>query len=174
MKQIFGTIIILFVLSLVVQFFIYTVGEHNHIVQYGKYDDNMHYTGPEFVSEPITDLYDLEGYQVNTLWLTILGLCGLSVVYVISNRRDQRKSRSPLNALDRENEILKKQIENNELKQKLKGISPMDRESSEGGQIKSDTNNTPEEGPQPIDSKDSVGVLQKDSENTLKIKRKNL
>lgn len=128
MKKILGIITILFAGTFTLIFLKYYFTEDFRYKVEGNFDDDFNVIGYEVEVEETTELYNLEDSDVNLLIFTGASLSILSVVYVLLTLREKNKLlpsplNSPLDNLNKENEFLKKQIENNELKQRLKGIT---------------------------------------------------
>ena len=133
-----GIITILFAISMTFQFISHILtADYRYNVEpnFERIDDRIEITNYDVKSEETKELYSLEDSQVNALMFTGLSLSILSVIYVLITFLGKTKSASQLNSLDQENEVLKKQIENNELKQRLKGFTPNDSKATESNSI---------------------------------------
>ena len=132
MKKILGIITILIAVSIALQFFIYGFSDAFAYKVTPNIDDNGNIAKYEVEIVETKVLYDLKDFEVNLLWFTVLSLSASSIVYVYFTLARKDKSRSTIDILSQENEILKKQIENNELKDRLKGISSTIPENPHG------------------------------------------
>lgn len=91
----------------------------------GNYDDNFNLLNYEVSTQDTVELYALEESQADILMILSICLTFSSVTYVLITYKKSTKS-TQLDLLNQENDLLKKQIENNELKQRLKGIHATD------------------------------------------------
>ena len=122
-----GITIILLAISMSYQFIKYSFTEdyrYNVKSNFEDIDGKMEFTNYDVQGQETTELFDLEDSEVKNLRLIGLCLSSLSIVYVLLTLIVKNKAHSLLDVLSQQNEVLKKQIENNELKQRLKGISP--------------------------------------------------
>lgn len=79
-------------------------------------------------------LYSLNDKELTSFWLMSIVIAGIGITYVILTNFGKTNN-NPLDSLNQENELLKKQIENDELKKRLKGLSQTTMNVNEIGQI---------------------------------------
>lgn len=109
----------------------------------GNYDDSFNLINYEVSTRDTVELYALEESEADILMILSICLSVSSITYVLITYKKSTKS-TQLDLLNQENDLLKKQIENNELKQRLKDIKPTDANISNINQsADSEQNNNP-------------------------------
>ena len=133
-----GITTVLFAITMSYQFIKYSFTEdYRHNVDPNfEYLDNgeIEFINYDVQGEDTTALFDLEDYEVENLRLIGLCLSSLSIVYVLLTLMVKGRAHSQLDVLSQQNEVLKKQIENSELKQRLKGITVVESQPTETNQ----------------------------------------
>lgn len=121
MKRIFKITIIALAVSVILQFIIYSFNEDSRYHVSGNYDDDLNFINYSVQHEWTAKLYSLDDLQIHLFWFTCLSLSIASIIYIYLTPT-KTKIHSTLEALERENEIIRKQIEKKELLEKLETL----------------------------------------------------